>query len=173
MRVAHVPALLPAMLCLSVIPAVAASPPAADDAPSALLRSDAPPSYDAALAQRLGADARGMRQYVLVVLKSGPTPVPSGPERDAMFVGHFANIERLSKAGKLAMAGPFAEDAAGWRGLYVFAVEDIEEARRLTEADPVVRQGEMVAEFHRWYGPAAAMLLPEWHARLVPPAKSP
>lgn len=56
---------------------------------------------DAGLAQRLGADERGMRQYVLVILKTGPTRVPDGPGRDAMFAGHFANIERLSRQESL------------------------------------------------------------------------
>jgi len=130
--------------------------------------------YDADLARRVGADERGMRKYVLVVLKTGPTRVPDGAERDAMFAGHFANIERLSKAGQLALAGPFANDASGWRGLYVFAVDTIDEARRLVATDPVVSKGEMVPEFHEWYGSAAAMLLPEWHARLArPDAKTP
>ncbi|MCR6661765.1 MAG: YciI family protein [Luteimonas sp.] len=124
---------------------------------------------DAGLAQRLGADERGMRQYVLVILKTGPTRVPDGPGRDAMFAGHFANIERLSKAGKLALAGPFVRSETGWRGLYVFAVGDIDEARALTEGDPVVVQGEMVAEYHPWYGSAAVMLIPEWHEKLVSP----
>jgi len=31
-------------------------------------------AYDAALAQRTGADERGMRRYVLVILRTGPTP---------------------------------------------------------------------------------------------------
>jgi len=44
-----------------------------------------PPAHDPALAQRYGADARGMRGYVLVVLRTGPVKVPAGPERDAMF----------------------------------------------------------------------------------------
>src|SRR5688572_27717463 len=67
--------------------------------------SEATPAYDAALAQSLGADERGMRRYVLVILKTGPTRVPAGPERDEMFKGHFANISRLSAEGKLALAG--------------------------------------------------------------------
>src|SRR5262245_34812254 len=54
------------------------------------------PEYDAALARQLGADENGMRSYVLVVLKTGPTPVPKGEKRDAMFKGHFANIQRLA-----------------------------------------------------------------------------
>ncbi|MCW5579877.1 MAG: hypothetical protein KIS72_00825 [Luteimonas sp.] len=127
--------------------------------------------YDAALAARLAADERGMRRYVLVVLRTGAARVPDGPARDAMFAGHFANMERMAKAGKLAIAGPFQQDPAGWRGLYVFAVESIDEARELAETDPVVVQGEMVAEYHEWYGSAALMLVPETHGRIVPPAR--
>jgi uncharacterized protein YciI len=130
-----------------------------------------PPAHDAALATRLGADERGMRSYVLVVLKTGPARVPDGEAREAMFAGHFANMERLAKEGKLVLAGPFAEDPDGWRGLFVFAVGDVEEARRLVATDPVVVQGEMVAEYHRWYGSAAVMMVPEVHAQVAPPAR--
>jgi uncharacterized protein YciI len=129
-----------------------------------------PPAYDAALAQRLGADERGMRKYVLVILKTGPTPVPAGEKRDAMFAGHFANMERLSAQGKLALAGPFSKNEDGWRGLFVFAVETIEEAKALTATDPVIINGEMIAEFHPWYGSAAVMAIPETHARLERPS---
>ncbi len=150
-----------------------AEPLAPATTPTAAVASATTPpvaGYDAALAQRVGADERGMRKYVLVILKTGPKRVPDGPERDAMFAGHFANIGRLAKEGKLAVAGPFTEDASGWRGLYVFAVDDIAAARTLAESDPVIINGEMVAEYHDWYGSAAAMLLPEWHEHLVPPA---
>lgn len=130
----------------------------------------AAPAYDAALAKRLGADAQGMRRYVLVILKTGPTPMAQGKARDEMFAGHFANIARLAKAGKLALAGPFAENADGWRGLFVMAVETVDEARALTQTDPVIRNGEMIAEYHPWYASAATMMLPELHERLVAPA---
>ena len=130
----------------------------------------ASPGYDAALAQRLGADEHGMRPYVLVILKTGPTPVPAGPERDAMFAGHFANMERLAKEGKLALAGPFSKDPDHWRGLFLFAVDDIEQAKALAATDPVIINGEMVAEFHKWYGSAAAMMIPEVHERITAPA---
>jgi uncharacterized protein YciI len=125
-------------------------------------------TYDAALAKRLGADERGMHRYVLVILRTGPTRVPDGDARKAMFAGHFANMERLSKAGKLVLAGPFEQDAAGWRGLFVFAVDDVEEAKGLVATDPVIVNGEMVAEYHPWYGSAATMMIPELHDRLVP-----
>jgi uncharacterized protein YciI len=136
----------------------------------ALAGAAPPPAYDAALAHRLGADERGMRSYVLVVLKTGPTPVPPGEKRDAMFAGHFANMARLSAQGKLALAGPFAQNEDGWRGLFVFAVETIDEAKALTATDPVIINGEMIAEYHPWYGSAAVMTIPETHARLQRPS---
>jgi uncharacterized protein YciI len=135
---------------------------------------DAPanaPAFDAELAKKTGADEHGMRSYVLVILRTGPKRMPDGAGRDAMFAGHFANMDRLAKEGKLALAGPFAEDPDGWRGLFVFAVKDIDEAKALTETDPVIANGEMVADYHAWYGSAATMLIPELHEKLQPPAK--
>ena len=131
----------------------------------------AAPAFDAELARHVGADERGMRNYVLVILKSGPNKVPAGPERDEMFKGHFANIERLAAAGRLAVAGPFAANADGWRGLYLFAVSDVEEAKPLVATDPVIVKGEMVAEYHKWYGSAALMLVPDAHKKITKPAK--
>jgi len=128
------------------------------------------PGYDAQLASRLGADERGMRQYVLVILKTGPTPKPKGPERDAMFKGHFANIQRLADEGKLALAGPF-DGVDGWRGMFIFAVKDIDEARQLTATDPVIASGEMVAEYHQYYGSAALMQVSETHKRIMKPGQ--
>ena len=123
-------------------------------------------AFDESLAKAVGADERGMRAYVLVILKTGPTRVPAGPERDEMFKGHFANMKRLAAEGKLAVAGPL-DGVDGWRGLYIFAVPEIEEARRLVGTDPVVAKGEMVPEFHKYYGSAALMLVNEGHAKVA------
>jgi uncharacterized protein YciI len=122
-------------------------------------------AYEPELARSLGADENGMKRYVLVVLKTGPTRVPAGPERDEMFKGHFANMKRLAAAGKLALAGPF-DGADGWRGLFIFAVSDIAEAQALVATDPVIIQGEMVAEYHKYYGSAALMLVRDAHERI-------
>lgn len=124
-------------------------------------------AFDAELAKKTGADDYGMRRYVLVILKTGPTRVPEGEERKAMFASHMANIRRLSKEGKLALAGPFMGDASGWRGLFVLAVEDIEAAKLLVATDPVIANGEMVAEYHAWYGSAATMLVGELHEKVA------
>lgn len=138
---------------------------------SALTCAQAPaeppkPAFDAELASKVGADEHGMRSYVLVILKTGPKQMPKGPERDTMFAGHFANINRLAKEGKLALAGPF-DGVDGWRGLFVMATPDIEEARGWVGTDPVVINGEMVAEYHKYYGSAALMLVNDAHGRIA------
>jgi uncharacterized protein YciI len=131
-------------------------------------RSDPPsaPKYDAEMAKRLGADEYGMRSYILVILKTGPNRIPAGKERDEMFAGHFANMKRLATEGKLVMAGPL-DGVDGRRGLFVFAVSDIEEAKKLTETDPVIVKGEMTADYHKWYGSAAIMEVNKLHERIA------
>ena len=121
---------------------------------------ETPAGYDAALAAKLGADKHGMRNYVLVVLRTGPNKVPAGEERTAMFAGHMANMGRLAEEGKLAFAGPF-DGIGGWRGLFVFATDDIEAAKSWVATDPVIIKGEMVAEYHKLYGSAALMMVSE------------
>ena len=129
----------------------------------------ADPAFDPALAAKTGADEHGMHAYVLVVLKTGPKKMAASPARDEMFKGHFVNIQRLADAGKLVVAGPFSKNgpADDWRGLFVFAVATIEEAQALVATDPVISNGEMVAEFHPWYATAALMLVPEQHKRVA------
>jgi uncharacterized protein YciI len=123
-------------------------------------------AFDAELARKLGADDYGMRNYVLVILKTGPTPVPKGEKRTEMFKGHFANIQRLADEGKLAAAGPF-DGVDGWRGMFIFAVKEIDEAKALTATDPVIQSGEMIAEYHKLYSSAALMLVGETHKKIT------
>ncbi len=123
------------------------------------------PAYDAALAASLGADERGMRQYVLVILKTGPNKMTDAEGRKKMFAGHFANMERLAAQKKLVLAGPL-DGKEGRRGIFVFATPEIEEAQKLVATDPVIVQGEMVAEYHKFYGSAAVMMINEVHNRI-------
>lgn len=145
---------LAALALTTAVPPVAS----AESAPNAV--------YDEALARSVGADEFGMRRYVLVVLKTGPNRMAADPARDEMFRSHFANMKRLAAEGKLALAGPF-DGVDGWRGLFILAVPDIDEARALTATDPVVASGEMVAEFHKYYGSAALMLVNAGHDKVT------
>jgi len=113
-------------------------------------------SYDAALAAKLGADERGMKMYVMCFLKTGPLKVDDAKKRSELMAGHFGMINRLAAEGKLVLAGPFSEGGE-FRGIYVFDVKTIEEAQKLTETDPSIKEGYFKVEFIKWYGSAALM----------------
>ncbi len=127
------------------------------------------PAYDAELAKSLGGNDNGMRKYVFVVLRTGPNKVPAGQERTDMFAGHMANIQRLANERKLAYAGPL-DGVDGARGIFIFAVESIDEAKALVATDPVIIKGEMVAEYHTHFGSAGLMMVNQVHSQISKPA---
>jgi uncharacterized protein len=124
--------------------------------------------YDAALAKELGADEHGMKQYVLVILKTGPNDTSiKGKEREDIFAGHFANIGRLADEKKLAVAGPFGKNDKTYRGLFILNVPTVEEAQRLAETDPAVKAGIFVVDLIPWYGSASLMATNDIHKRIT------
>lgn len=127
----------------------------------------AAPTYDPALAQSLGADDYGMRNYVFATLLTGPrdAEITDETERSELFRGHFANMGRLAKEGKLVLAGPFME-AAPKRGLYIFNVPTIAEAEALVQTDPAIAAGIFTVELDKYYGSAALMQLNDLHLQV-------
>lgn len=136
---------------------------------SAEVLRKAKPQYDAELAKRLGADERGMKSYVLAILRTGPANIADKEVRANLFKGHFAMIERLAGAGKLAVAGPLDDPKNEYRGIYVFNVTTVEEAQKLTETDPSIKAGIFRVEFIQWYASAALMDVTNIHNRIQAP----
>jgi len=127
-------------------------------------------AFDPELAKRLGADERGMKMYVLCILKTGPKDAEiTGDQRKEIFAGHFANIGRLADEGKLAVAGPFGKNDKAYRGLYIFNVATIEEAEKLVMLDPAVKAGVFVPELTPWYATAALMVVNDTHKKIEKP----
>ena len=122
----------------------------------------APGTFDAALAEKLGADEYGMKPYVMAFLKAGPNRNLDSTESANLQAAHMANINRMAEEGKLAIAGPFMDDGA-IRGIYIFNVASVEEAEALTKTDPAIKAGSLVMELHPWYGSAALSEIPERH----------
>ena len=135
----------------------------------AATKTDAPaPKFDPALAKKVGADEHGMRKYVLAILKTGPNDSKvTGDARKALFKGHMDNINRLADEGKLAVAGPFSDPEKKYRGLFIFAVPTVEEAKALAETDPTVKAGVLVVEYVPWFGSASLMLSNEFHEKVA------
>ncbi len=121
--------------------------------------------YDSLYAQKVGADDYGMRSYVMAFLKSGPNRDQTPEEAEKLQAAHMANIGRLADEGVLVLAGPFLDDGE-LRGIYIFAVESVEEARELTATDPAIQEGRLIMELHPWYGSAAVMEIGEIHEKI-------
>ena len=123
------------------------------------------PVYDAALAKKLGADQYGMKKYVMAFLKKGPNRLQDSAARMQLQMAHLKNITRLADEGKLVVAGPFMDDQP-IRGIFIFNVETLEEAKKLTESDPAVKAGSLIMELHPFYCSAALMEINNIHHRI-------
>jgi uncharacterized protein len=124
------------------------------------------PDYDAKRAQAAGADDYGMKKYVMAFLKRGPNRDRSKADAAELQRLHMENIGRLAAEGKLVLAGPFFGEGE-LRGIYIFDVTTVEEAKSLTETDPAIKAGSLVMELLPWYGSAALMELNKAHNALA------
>ncbi|MCA0932540.1 YciI family protein [Lutimonas saemankumensis] len=122
--------------------------------------------YDSITAALYGADEYGMKKYVIAFLKRGPNKSLDSAKRSILQRAHLDNINKLAKDGKLVLAGPFFGNK-DLRGIYIFDVESIEEARALTATDPSIKEGVLVMELKEWYGSAALMGINKIHPTLA------
>lgn len=113
------------------------------------------PKYDEALAKQVGADDYGMKMYVLVMLKTGSNTTATKLQSDSLFAGHMANMGKLVKLNKLTVAGPLAKNDKNYRGIFIFNVKTIDEAKELLATDPAVNAKLLDADLFNWYGSAA------------------
>lgn len=135
------------------------------DVSTDLNQEQAEPIFDEKLASELGADNYGMKQYVIAFLKAGPNRDMDEDEAIKIQRAHLDNIRRMAESGDLVLAGPFMDDGE-IRGIYLFNVSTIEEARSLTETDPAIEAGRLQMELHPWYGSAALLKVNEIHASI-------
>ncbi len=126
--------------------------------------------YDQKLADSLGADERGMRTYMLVILKTGPQDavITDKKQREELFKGHFANMGEMEKSGNLKMAGPFAtKNSLGYRGIFLLDVKTEAEALNMLQNDPTIKTGIFDVEILPWYGSAAIPMHLPYHKKIA------
>lgn len=123
-------------------------------------------SFDSLKAAKYGADQYGMKAYVIAFLKRGPNRPTDSIHAAELQRAHLDNIGKLAEEGKLVLAGPFFGNDS-LRGIYVFNVSTIEEAKQLTQTDPAIQYGSLVMELKQWYGSAALMEVNEIHESIA------
>ena len=74
------------------------------------------------------------------------------PQTEAIQKAHLDNINKLADMKKLVVAGPFGDNGR-LRGIFVFKVATIEEARSLAATDPAVQAGRLALQIHPWVVP--------------------
>lgn len=105
----------------------------------------------AAAAEHQAGPRPEMTTYYVGFLMKGPAwTVESTPEVERIQQGHMAHIQKMAESGKLLLAGPFSDDGK-LRGMFVFAVDTMEEAMALASEDPAIEAGRLVIEMHPWF----------------------
>jgi uncharacterized protein YciI len=153
------------LLALFVLASISCNRTETSDNNSAQTDTEAENIFNEELAKELGADNYGMKQYVMAFLKTGPNRDMNQAEAMEIQRAHLDNIRRMAESGDLVLAGPFM-DTGEIRGIYLFNVSTLEEARALTETDPAVEAGRLEMELHPWYGSAALLKINEIHASI-------
>ena len=74
------------------------------------------------------------------------------PQTEAIQKAHMDNINRLAETKKLVVAGPFGDNGT-LRGIFVFKVGSLAEAKALAETDPAVQAGRLALDIHPWLIP--------------------
>lgn len=81
-------------------------------------------------------------------LTRGPAWTPgSTPETEEIQRQHLANIGRLAEMKKLVWAGPFGDNGT-LRGIFLFKVNSLDEAKTLAASDPAVKAGRLALDVH-------------------------
>jgi uncharacterized protein len=94
-----------------------------------------------------------MEKYSVVLLKRAPNaPKLEGPALEELQKKHLSHLRAMYEAGKMVVAGPFDEQRGEtMRGMCLYRVATLEDARNLAEQDPAVKAGRFQVEVLAWW----------------------
>jgi uncharacterized protein YciI len=95
---------------------------------------------------------KSMTAYLAFLVRGDKWTPEKTPQTEAIQKAHMDNINRLADMKKLVVAGPFGDNGA-LRGIFVFRVGSLEEARELAATDPAVKAGRLALQIHPWVVP--------------------
>ena len=93
-----------------------------------------------------------MKQYYFVMLSKGARrdAITDTAEIHRLQRGHLDNINRLARAGKIVVAGPFGDNGHA-RGIFIFDAPSREEVEQLLQTDPAIAAGRLDYEIRPWW----------------------
>jgi len=94
--------------------------------------------------------------YLGILVRGPKWTAEKTPQTEELQKAHLANINRLAAMKKLVVAGPFG-DNGDLRGIFVFKVNSLEEAKSLAETDPAVQAGRLTIVMHTWSVPEGVL----------------
>jgi uncharacterized protein YciI len=97
--------------------------------------------------------------YELVLLRRSQTaPALDDASTELLQRQHLGHLEAMRSAGHLLVAGPLSDQPDDeWRGVCIYRVGSLDEARRLATSDPAVRADRLTVEVMHWYTPKGAI----------------
>jgi uncharacterized protein YciI len=122
-----------------------------------------------ALALGIGLAARAadppkmeFERYQLVLLRRAPdAPKLADAVLEQLQAQHIGHLKKMAAAGKMMVAGPFDDQPdPSLRGLCLYRVGSVEEARRLATEDPMVKAGRLRPEVMTWMTEKGALTFP-------------
>ena len=101
-----------------------------------------------------GADVRPKFESYQVVFLRRSTKAVDVPREQRAEIGrqHLGHLRAMAKAGHMVLAGPFGEkDDSDMRGMCLYRVPSIKDARDLASQDPAVAAGLLEVQCATWY----------------------
>ena len=90
-----------------------------------------------------------MKTYYMVFLNKGAKRDQDSVTAAQIQKDHLAHLTQMANEGKMVIAGPFLDDG-NTRGICIYNVATLEEAKKLAEEDPAVKAGRLMVEVRPW-----------------------
>lgn len=98
-----------------------------------------------------------MKTYYMVFLVKGDKRDQDSVTAAKIQKEHLEHLTKMANEGKMDIAGPFLDDT-DVRGICIYNVATIEEAKSLAESDPAVKSGRLKVVVRPWYSMKGASL---------------
>ncbi len=102
------------------------------------------------------AEFGSFEQVYFGVLNRGPNRGQDEATAKRLQEAHLRYMDGQSKEGRLVVAGPFMVDGDR-RGIVVYRVANMDEAKQRAEADPMIKVSRLAVELHPWTVPKGAL----------------